>query len=257
MSISSGLRSGLTSGLQSGLNPGGAAYTGYTDATSGKRIPQSAADYTSLRTAYGLSISNPDQLNPCQNASGNLTDVIGAFHLVPSGGTEGYQAAVTGWSLLAATCASGVADNFSVAGVPDVATVDQFAFALLRTTVAPGANRTMMYYGAAQADIDATGPAHAHSGVNVATGAVNFGTTVHPVGLMIRSGVVMSMYTDLEIITPTLGTMTGTTFFVGGVVHTSPALQILNVARWSGANAITTTADVRNLYTAMGWSIPW
>src|SRR6185312_9979983 len=94
------------------------------DATSGRWIPQSAAEFSSLYS--GTSIANPSSLHLCQEASGNLADSIGSRPFVGSGGT--YRSAVTGWARKAVLLGQGTAEIFSLTGPNSGGSALMFAF---------------------------------------------------------------------------------------------------------------------------------
>ena len=66
------------------------------DATSGKYIPQTAAEWTTLLAGSG--IPNPSLLWRCQETSGTLADSIGSFTGTIPSGAPTYANAVPGWS---------------------------------------------------------------------------------------------------------------------------------------------------------------
>lgn len=115
------------------------------DATSGRYIPQTAAEWTTLLAGTG--ISPPDSLWRCQEASGNLADSIGSAAMVASGSPT-YANVVSGWTSRAVDCADASTQFFRASGPNIGGSVMVFAWIAFPAS-APSLRRSVITLGAA------------------------------------------------------------------------------------------------------------
>ncbi len=229
-----------------------------TDATSGKGVPATAAEFASL----GWTASN---LWLFQMASGNASDSIGAVTLTAAG-SIGYQTAVTGWTRTATTfTAEGGASVFSTTSIHDNAASSGLLLAYVRLTATPGATRDVMGFGSGTdyrfANVTVA-PVYqaAENGGGTTAGASNPGTSVRPVIVQVnRSESRFSVITDQEVVTegwtnPAGG---GSLLGIGGMIGGVAPMEILYAAFFSGAAAEKTTAQIKTLLQTLGWTVAW
>ncbi len=251
------------------------------DATSGKCIPQSAAEWTTLLSGSG--ISNPSILLLCQEASGSLTDTIGGYTFTVFAGAPSYQNAVTGWSSKGVKCAAGSNDAFSkidTVNFPNITTQSLMAFAWIKQQV-PNQGVTdeqIISFGQPKTNFGIAANANAsgansslrcYSAGNVAAGATSSGASglfdgaVHPLILQInRASSTTLARSDLETVTPTFGSPSaggGVRLFLGGdatnsTVWGAAGTTFLYVAFWFLTAAELDTAHITTLLSLMNGS---
>lgn len=255
MSITSGVRSGVLSGVRSGLNPTlGAVAT--SDATSGKYVPISAAEYTAL------GLSTPASIWLMQEAIGDLADSVGSITLTANN-SPAYQQSVSGWTRKAVKLTDGTANqNFgsSAAGLPDISTTS--ALLLLYAEVSTiGSTRGVALLGTTTAELRAlTTPSYRMvSGGNLSTGVSNPTGAVRPIVIKVdRTNSACVAYTDQEKLAPTFdAAMTGKQLVVGYTGGTPPTVAYLYGALFTGAAAEKSDAQVKAMLQTLGWTIPW
>lgn len=231
------------------------------DSLSGWYCPASATEWTTFLGAGGinLAISGPDDLWPCQDSSSGLADAIGSVSLT-SAGSVSYSNAVAGWTRLSANLADASAQSFSStsASLPNILTVSQLVIAYVRMPAsAPAAARA----GPVTLGTIATTRCETYVNTNGTLGVES--TTshqangaspmcdghVHPIVLKCdRTNNVVTMYTELEKVTPTFGaTMTGSGLDLGDAVATTASLGYLYVASFNGSHGELTDANVKAL----------
>lgn len=222
------------------------------DATSGIRVPNTGTEVTNLGEDACASLWR------MQEASGTLADSVGSVTLTSGGTSEGYNAAVAGWTRKAVTLTNGVADYFS-GTVPNINATPTLLLLYVAITTTPTAARTLVYYGGAKVNVTTSPFYEAKSGTaDPVDGVSAIGTTVRPVMVqMDPTGGIVNVFTDQEKILASAGTLAGTTLFLGGVVQTAPGSQILMGWRWTGASAQKTQAQIKTMLTQRGWSPAW
>lgn len=252
MTIASGIRSGVRSGIRSGLNPSlvdGDPFAGVTtDATLGWRLPSSAAEWTTFRSAAGLSIANPGHLRLCQDAAGDATDEIGGVALTAAG-TPHYLQAVAGATRKALTLDAGASgDKFMSASIPSPYVTSVVQLVVVNLPATPGANSVICgphpngsaTGGLYLAHASANGSIFVRNNGQIATGIVSHSSGIRLLILKYdRTNSLCKVYTNLETISPTYQALTGT-FTSGGLGTNAGAVSgcgFLYEADWSGADA--------------------
>lgn len=226
------------------------------DATSGVGVPASAAEWTTVRAAAGLS-GSMDHLWLCQEASGNLLDSIGSFNLIPSG-TLARQQAVTGWDRDGVDFDVGVSEyvsNSSPAVNPSTSSVlwlGYIDFDGVGTTI-----YTLMVSGAAltlEVMDDETLRFGIFNGLQSRSRVTYSG--VHPVMVMAdHTGSRLICVTDLESMSIRWETPGSSDYlYVGGAVYAAPAMKWIYGAMGLDANAELSLAQMSALLTTLGWS---
>ena len=236
------------------------------DATSGIRVPASAAEWASMLAYVGIASGGPSALYLCQEASGNLADSIGAFTQTVGVGVPAitYQNVIAGWSRLgigpSADASTGSAFNAS-ASLPDVSVASMLtiSYAILQAT--PGATRRLDSSGTPTRSIfviNTTPRVVATSGANTTTGASDPSGAVRPwVNKVNRTANVNVFYTNQEKLAPAIGAITGKQLQVIGGGTTCPQFKLLYSAAFFNAAAELSDAQVKALLIGLGWSIPW
>jgi hypothetical protein len=266
-----GARIGAVIGAQIGVGAdelGGAApsMSGVTkDATSGIYVPQNASEWASALAVAGIASGGPLSHWSCQDASGNLVDNIGGLTLTVAG-TPGYQQAVTGWTRTAfrLTDAATMSASSTSASLPNIATTSALLLAVIVNRATPAATRNALTLGTTIAAIgpNATGPTmRCLSNANTASGANNLPATAILVALRVnRTASSQSGFTLQDKITPTFSTgITGQKVTLGPSSGTlnAPPWDFLDVTLFSGAAAEWTDAQLRSMYSTLGWTETW
>lgn len=224
------------------------------DATSGKWIPQSSSEYTSLLSGTG--IGNPSLLWLCQELASSLADSIGSFTGTASGSPT-YQNAVSGWSQKAVGTRAGQADMFATGSWSDVSS---FAVAWLSypTTNAVATSTSIMTFGGtfgAQVAVDrqpsltkidavSTGDAHTN-GTTPPAGAGVSTQGVHLTMLQAdKTAAAVTVQTDLETLShSTTAANSWGTFALGGnnvQYWTAAGIGAMHVAAWASFEPTST-----------------
>lgn len=250
------------------LVPTSSGYAGVSrDATSGIYVPASSTEWTTFIAAAGLSISVPDSLWLCQEASGNLADSIGALSLT-AGGTPGYQASVTGWTRKAVTSADGSTSAFlrAAASGPNPSTTSSLWVWLVEYASTPAANRVVFGLATTStaecyASILSTNvPRIRVAGVNTNGAAAASGAGVKPWAIILdRAGSRANLYTPNEAVTGTYsGALTDSAKGYGDLVTTTAGASVVYGFMMSGAKAeAATNGVIKACLQAMGFTIPW
>jgi hypothetical protein len=264
-----GPRIGVAIGVSTDeVGAGAVALPGVTqDSASLKYAPATAGEWATVLSAAGLAGGNPADHYNCQDASGNLTDAIGAVPLVV-GGSPLYQQAVTGWTRKAVAITATTVQAFSVAlGVgPDASATSVAWLVYVVTSTTPGGNRNVVY---ATGSVTAVGIDHIVSGnklmircgVNTTNSAAAYTlATVYPVLLVYnRTASSVTMYTDQEALVGTFSVVVdGVKGYGATQGNGDSSSKYLMGSVWSGAAAEQfTTAGARALLQTLGWTIPW
>lgn len=242
------------------------------DATSGKYIPQSGAEFTTLLAGSG--IANPDLAWMFSQASGNSSDLIGSIAGVPSGPFSGpaFHQSVTGWATQGILLHNGNADIVSstAAGLPDLSTTSMLVF---MWSDIPNRNRGLLSIGAqSQSPIDSVcanpvGSANnfalssnGHSDSSTLTDADG---NVHAIALQLNRDALHSGAAQLQSLTTENG-QTSTSIDTSGTGPNGKSLTVgggdfsaggglaagntaLYLAAWFGTNAELTLAKIVTL----------
>lgn len=222
---------------------------------------------TSGAAFLALTGRTPRNIYPCQDASGNLVDTVGAMNLIANAAPL-YTQAVAGWTRVGVGFNQTAAQRFAVAtGVgpnPGATPVAMLAYCTFRT---PAAVREVFYIEDAGAAVKvavlctAGGLLRSQCIATTNDGTVDHrDTLVHPVLLTIdTAATTINRYSDLEkdngtyAATPAdapkgLGAAAGATSWLGECVY----FVILE-----GANAQFTDAQAKTFLQSFGWTIPW
>lgn len=266
-----GLSVGLDVGPQVGpVPPSGVALPYATDPASGKAAPASSAEWTAFIAAESLTISAPNYLHLCQEASGNLTDTISGLTLTASG-SPAYQQAVSGWTRTGVE-GDGVtaSQRFRSASAPDPSTTSMAIFCYVAIGTLSASVQSLFGVGA----VSDTGASAYLNGAPVVgriryresanitdTGTgTDYQARVTPVLLLIdHTGTRARLYTDVEKLSPGYGLPSATTAYTLGADSGAWAPStILYSCGWSGAAAeAITDAQAKALFEGLGYSIPW
>jgi hypothetical protein len=230
------------------------------DATSGIRCPSNAYQWTTL-LGY-----TPTSLWLCQEASGNLTDTIGAQTLTAAN-TPLYQQAQAGWTRTALALANATGQRFAHATFANSATVSLFvlAYAGYNSATVTAGNHLLVYGGNNDCSVTNGDTANEtkvryREGANITEGANTLTVgTVYPVGLLRNiTGTAVRVYSDTEKLSPTYDVTAGTVLSLGCAAGTTSApMSYVYVVAWSGATAEMSDATIKAIYTALGWAPGW
>jgi hypothetical protein len=247
----SGIRIGIRSGIQSGLNPGGIA----TDGPAGAiYTPARAADWAAL------SLTTPNSIWPCSEASGNLVDSVAGVVGVPNGAVS-YQNTVTNWTRkFVGFSEAATGQRF---GIPNStyspATASQANLVYARIDTVSGTNRGISSLGAnLQLRFSSAGLLQIVNGGAVTTGAYDYrDSAVHPF-LVIhnRTATTTTVFTDKETLSVayTSGTDSANKGLGCVAATTAPVSYVGYWAHWSGASA---EAVGKPTVEGLGWTMAY
>jgi len=259
-----GQRAGIAAGVMNDeIAAGGATWT--VDATSGKAMPATNAEWVAFIAANGLAISPPTSIYTCQDAAGALADANTTFPLAVSGTGQSYLQAVAGWSAKAVTLTEGTTGGWrsTDAGLPNPAAASCAMLAyVVQPAAAPAATRNLAILtgvaSAVSARINAaTGFSSLLDVGNVATGATNVTGQVLP-WMVVYNFTASSCvgYTLAEKLTPAFSAGVGRAFMLGST-GAAAAARYLYAVRWDGAAAEISAANAKLLQQALVWSPTW
>lgn len=202
-------------------------------------VPTSSSDFTAL------SITTPTHVWPCQEASGNLVDVIDSVNLVPNASPL-FQQSVTGWARFAVGITDGTSGHrFGVgAGTgPNPASVSvAWLIYLDDCNTIPSVERNFLLAGGncVLAFLPTTGRIRCRiAGAAVADSVNNYCDGAPHAVLLVynRTAGTSRIFTDLEQISPTFaaGATDGTKGF--GATATSPLARCMYLWAAQGATA--------------------
>lgn len=225
-----------------------------TDATSGIAVPANSTEWTSFISANSLTNwSVPDQLWLMQDTSGALVDVMGVSNLSVSVAGATYADPVTGWSRKGVKFTDGTSAYFSD-GVTDHS-VSAAALFLAQPDATPAGNRWLAACGA-EFGMNTT-PRAICSGNNTITGTNNPTGAVRPWVIVKNfTSTTLNGYTDQEHLAPGWVDFNESTR-IGGVGFTSAsqASHFVYGAKWHTTHAERSTADVKALVQAFGYTV--
>lgn len=259
--VITGIDTGVNTGVVTGVNPSTGPVAD-TDATSGKYVPSTSAQFTALGLAAPVSI------HLCQESSGSLADSVGALTLSATA-SPSYQQTVSGWSRKAVGFTAGTANQRFSAGAgtgPSITTTSVAWLVYAAVIGAQGGNRDMFgpnITGTTTCKVQTTTTPRVRTNVNATanTGASDPSATgLQPLLFVFdKTNSRAMLYTGQEKITGTysalaaesaakgLGSSGGTAF--GGLIAYS--------AVWSGASAEISDATAKAWLQALGWVILW
>ncbi len=244
----------------------GPPITWSVDATSGKGVPADATEWANIISDQGLTNwTVPDSVYSCQDSASPLVDDVGAIDLAFGGSGATYQQAITGWSRLAATLADSATAGWSNAsgGLPDIGTASCLLLAFVRMpTTSPGSARQIVTLGssgyATIRIIQTSGILQVVSNTIGGSGATNMiGAGVVPLVLKVdQTANQVIGYSPSEKLGPAFSaSMTGQGVKLGASVGNCPNSGFLYAARWDGAAAERSDADIKALLEALGWTV--
>lgn len=223
-------------------------------------VPASAADFT----ARG--VTAPTSLWLCQQASGNLSDSIGANTLTAAGTVLYQQALPASWTRKGVGMATGTGRRFAMAsGVgPNPGTTSMLWLWYVQLTAAPAAARSVVVTSDNANNMEArvtTTPAYRCTCATVdGTGASNAGTTlIRAVAFQLdRANSVAKVYTDQEVISTTYSSAVadGNKGIGASGIAAASALYGWGCL-WTGADAEVSQATVKDRMQKLGITIPW
>ncbi|SRR6266436_892239 len=257
---------GITHGDIHGIKHGGLTLgiNATKDATSGVFVPQNASEWASVMAGAGIASGSPANAWNLQEASGNMTDFLGARNLTATGVLT-YQQPVTGWTRLGIKSVDASSTQYASTAIPAMNGASAMLLQYVSfNTVAPIATRGICYLGfntVQQTQFLTSGKLNSRSGGNNAAG-----NTVYAAGAVIPiltrynlTGTSFFTYTKDEVLAPTWNTSSGTTLIVVGD-HTSACdCTVMYAAFWTGPSAEITQAQGRSLIRTLGnglWSPP-
>lgn len=224
------------------------------DATSGKWVPQSAAEFTSLFAGRLSTVANPAFLWLCQEAGGNLADSIGACTLTAAN-TPNYQTPVTGWSRKAVSWVDGSTSRFdNTTTPPDGGTSSLAFFGFFYVNGTPGGNRFMasMTNTAIHIATNGTGVQQYYDNT-IGTGAtvINDGAVRPFLPIYNRAAATSKMYTPTEIVDGGYVSSTGVRTVIGAFpALNTPLGGCLFACQWTGAGAEMSATDAATVLDA-------
>lgn len=244
------------------------------DATSGKRVPASATEWTNLMSIAGLATGNPSSLWLGQEASGALADTLGSATLVWNT-TDGpaWQQAVSGWTRTAVTTVDGGGGEFRTtdASLPDISTTSLLVLSYANLPTTFGATeRSILTLGitygeqVAADSVPNSNPAKLGLAQVGALGvaAATATTGVHPLIVQIDvTNSVPRVITDADVTTAALHAgQTGKAVWLGGnngSTNFSGNVGYLYTVAFYGAAAEMTTVQIKKLLQTLGWTVAW
>ena len=265
--IACGVRCGVAAGVptdplgQVGMSGNGVAQ----DSASGILVPETISQWTAVLLAAGVpTTAVPSAIWRFQDASGNITDAVGAFPLTVGGTAVTYQAAVAGWSRRAVVTAdAGTTTMLSAsASLPDISTTSASVLTYSRIT-AGAAARSRVALGATTFIADGITAGGVSSlqitGVGVTNWALDESGAVRPTWLTInRNASAESLGNNLEKIVATFSSApTGKGVQFGSSVNPAAACSYLYGALFVGAAAQLTDSQRAAVLRALGWTMGW
>lgn len=239
------------------------------DSTSLWYLPADSTEWTELLD--GTTMSGPSNLWLCQEASGNLTDVIAGdtATLVNVFGTLAYQQAITGWTRDAITTTDGNVINFANSGTGiNLGTTSAMMLAFVERTGTPADTRIIMGMGGAlyanilSAWLDASNHLRIGTGTSpTAAGTVDHGlNTLVPIILQHDvTNSVQRIITPSETITQSFTAVSNEAgqVFLGtlGGVGGGP-VGVAYWALWQGAAAEMSTGEITELLSRLEDGVP-
>lgn len=219
-------------------------------------VPLSSADFTKL----GLTV--PDSLWLAQEASGNLSDSIGAVTLTANA-TPTYQQSVTNWTRKGVGMTQASAQRFTVgSGTYNPFTSSSAILVYFRSISAAGV-RFVWTLGSPSGNtlymrLNGGGQLGINCIAQITNGTYNFHEdVVHPALFVYnRTAGTVKIYTDEEQITGTYGSgVTDGNKGIGTSSGTSFNGYALWACQWYGAGA--EAVDTKTVLSTLGWSLAY
>lgn len=242
------------------------------DATSGKGVPLTQAEWNAVFGAAGIANKTVNQSWGLQDSTGNPAATIGtALTAAPNGTSWAYQQTITGWTRKAMVNDVSVARAIGLAAGtgPNAGTQSVLWFCYCDITNATGATRPVMAGGNAATNrvklniVVTTGVMQVDCCAVTASGSSDHASGgVRPFVLKYdRTNSVVTVYSDLEKVAGTYNaavTDTGGKGYPANATIGSVRGSYLIGAAFAGANAEWTDAEVKAVLTAgLGWTVGW
>lgn len=256
MSVVFNVDFGLYHGVLFGNNFPVASGVVSADATSGKLVPASAAEWVAFNALNGISLLAPTNLYLCQEASGNPADSIGVATLTATGVT--YAKAISGWSRTALSGTGSANATLTNASFNNSATSSFMVLMYLQFDAATVGTRSLFAQGNPLLQIPDT-KIRLREGGSLASTVNAHNGAVHPIVVAFNiTASTIKLYSDLEKLAITYSASTGSSITFNPSTTADPGVSdILYVAAWTGAAAETTDAEIKKLITGLGYSPSW
>lgn len=241
--------------------------SGWTvDTQSQKPFPSSAAEWAAFIAAKGLNIAVPGSLWLFQEPSGSVLDKIGTHDLAAAGTGSTYGSAITGFTRKGIATAN--AGTFALTNtdgtLPNISAASMTLLFIGQATANPSATRGLAALGVttiSQIQISTTSVLTAADGANTAAGVAAVTGAVRPYSITHKptATTLARMATDLENLKPAFSaSVTGQKIVISGTGTTSadPFIYTFGAAWYNTAGEIA-DADLRSLYTALGYTPAW
>lgn len=228
------------------------------DATSGKWLPASSAEFTSWLSGRG--VAAPTVLYNMQDAAAPVVDGMGVQNLTNAVAPSSFQVTESGWSRKAITQngAGGGSLNSTAGPFGDPYSASHLLFAIIQ----PNA-------GAATQDIMGFGGASAYRGLQITTagnlaiidlqtsttttGTASYGSTFHPAFLQYdRTNGLLRVVTDLETINAPYhaSSTTNLLFTFGAAAVQSASFGVMWACGWRGSAAELSSSQIAAILDA-------
>ena len=221
----------------------------------GLYFPSSSADFTAL------GLTAPASLWTLQEASGNLTDVIGGIGLTVVG-TPSYAQSVPGFSVVKGFTTTEVANQraTNTTTAPNAATTSVLLVGIVsEMAAAPAAARTLLSNGTNSDVLHNTSDrlVGRFAGVQAAQ-VVDPGGTRFVALQVDRTNSAARLVTDQANTVGTYSaTITGIQIGIGGAGATPPAAQWLRLWAYTGAAAEISAAQIKTIGQTLGFTFGW
>lgn len=225
------------------------------DTTSGWVCPETAAEWTTLLSGSGLDAPSSTWL--CQDASGDVLDVIGSADLTPSGGLS-YQQTATGWTRKGVKLGFETTDYLRTTAGPNMVTDSVLLLQMFALGTSPSTYGTLCRFGETVPNsifwltgdglrnhvqvFDNEDSAGTYSGVFVVATLYNASTATQTV------------YTQTETLANTPASQSApdaTNLYMLGDGGSSTDSTLVYAAMWTGADAEVDETTIRRLFARL------
>ncbi len=262
-----------TSGVATAANAPSASDTETTsilvvakDATSGIRCPINAAEWASVMSIAGITSGGPSLLWLFQEAASPFADSIGTFTGTAAGSAPACQQAISGWTRLGVTLAPDVLSliSNSAAGLPDTATTSQLLLAYYSVANPPGASDRVTMKMGTWCSAGVTSISGQTAGFEATLGNPSQGLSGFQNGLGMRPYILQydrtngvgAGYSAIEHLVPTYnGGASGKAVQIGA--GTAAVITHTYVASFFAGAAEMSSAQIKRLLQALGWTVTW
>lgn len=238
------------------------------DATSLKYCPSSATQWGNFVTFFGLTAVTPDSVWLCQEASGNLADSMAAALTMIAIGTPLYSQTASGWTRIGVGADDNTSDSFGSILGPNITTTSMTWMWYWAIGTEPTASRAIggaTQNGAGTGDRAIFSPSAGNNrGGKQCVATTTNGTGDHSAGSHVlvsqydRTNTVTRFASDVETFTGTYsGSVTNASHGLWAATSTPGNCQNVYMCMWSGAGAELSSANIKALLQALGWTIPW